>query len=285
MGSITLPAYAKINISLDVTGRRPDGYHTVEMIMQTLSLKDLITVESIEEDAVIISCSREDVPVGPGNLCYKAALLMKETFGIPGGFRIHIDKHIPMAAGMAGGSSDAAAVLKAINSLSGLNASLKELELTALKLGADVPYMLYTGPYLSQGIGEILTPLKALPKSFVLTVTPECSISTKDIYEAFDALKDPVHPDTAAVLEAIDTGSTEGIIAAWANSLEAVTAAFCPEIATIKQTLSDLGAAGAMMSGSGPTVFALFNEREKAEATLAVISRNYSQAYISEFIN
>lgn len=264
----TTYAYAKINLSLDILGTRPDGYHEVQMIMQSLQLHDTLTLKIRKEPGIAMTCSDTSLPADEHNLAYRAAVLFCTTYGVTDGIELHLEKRIPVAAGLAGGSSDAAAVLRGLNEMYGTPASAEELASLGVKLGADVPYCLMLGTALSEGIGERLTVLPAAPDCFCLLVKPTAGASTKQIYTDYDALvqtTDIMHPDTNALLSALSDGDYNTLVSGLCNVLEPVTMRLVPEIASIKETLQGLGADGVLMSGSGPTVFALFSEEEKAK--------------------
>lgn len=264
----TAYAYAKINLSLDILGTRPDRYHEVQMIMQSLQLHDRITLNITTGTGITMTCSDTTLPVDEHNLAYRAAVLFCNTYGITDGISLHLEKKIPVAAGLAGGSSDAAAVLRGLNEMYGTPASAEELATLGVKLGADVPYCLMLGTALSEGIGERLTRLPAAPKCFCLLVKPAVGASTKQIYTDYDALAqttDIKHPDTNTLLAALSAGDYKALVTGLCNVLEPVTLRLVPEIASIKDALHSLGADGVLMSGSGPTVFALFSNPDKAK--------------------
>lgn len=269
---ITAYAYAKINLSLDILGTLPNGYHEVQMIMQSLQLHDTLTLRINNTPGIVMTCSDNTLPVDEHNLAYRAAALFCSTYTITDGLCLHLDKRIPVAAGLAGGSSDAAAVLRGLNEMYGFPASSEELAALGVTLGADIPYCLMLGTALSEGIGERLTPLSAAPNCFCLLVKPAAGASTKQIYTDYDALAQTAeitHPDTAILLKALSCGNYNTLAAGLCNVLEPVTMKLVPEIASIKETLNSLGADGVLMSGSGPTVFALFSDltvAKKAEA-------------------
>lgn len=269
---VTTYAYAKINLSLDILGTLPNGYHEVQMIMQSLQLHDTLTIHRNDTQGITMTCSDSSLPVDERNLAYRAAALFCSTYKITDGICIHLEKRIPVAAGLAGGSSDAAAVLRGVNEMYGFPASSEELAALGVTLGADIPYCLMLGTALSEGIGERLTSLSAAPDCFCLLVKPAAGASTKQIYTDYDALAQTTkitHPDTATLLEALSFGNYNALAAGLCNVLEPVTMKLVPEIASIKETLSALGADGILMSGSGPTVFALFSDltvAKKAEA-------------------
>lgn len=264
MDSIHIRAYAKINLGLDVLSRRADGYHEVRMIMQTVRLFDKLTVRKIRTNSISIKTNLNYLPTDENNLIYRAANLFFQSAGLKPQVHITLQKHIPVAAGMAGGSSDAAAVLTALNELFCTGMDLAALQEIGLHIGADVPYCLLQGTALSEGIGEILTPLPPAPQCYCLIVKPPASVSTKYVYENL-CLDEITHPDIDAQLGAIRTGSLKELCGALGNVLESVTLKKHPEISAIKAQMLSLGALGALMSGSGPTVFGLFEDRTAAE--------------------
>ncbi|MCR4924432.1 MAG: 4-(cytidine 5'-diphospho)-2-C-methyl-D-erythritol kinase [Lachnospiraceae bacterium] len=270
-GEIALEARAKINLGLDVTGIREDGYHLVKMVMQSLDLHDDILIKITDEAGIKISCDKEGIPKDERNLAYKAAKLIMDEKKISAGISIDIKKRIPAAAGLAGGSSDAAAVLKGINELFDLALSQKELMELGLKIGADVPYCIMLKTALAQGIGEKLTRLKDLPKCHILLAKPGLDVKTMDVYKKLDLIKDYEHPDIDSMLEALNRGDLEGICSEMGNVLELVTESEHKEIGELKRLMKDNGALNAMMSGSGPTVFGIYSDEEKAKKTYDII--------------
>ena len=262
---ITLNAYAKINLSLDVVGRLANGYHEVRMIMQTVGIHDTLKFEKTEGE-IVLSSDAGELPLGEDNLIYKAAKLVRETYGISGGVKVHLEKRIPVAAGMAGGSTDAAATLKAMNLLYDLRLSEEDLCGLGVKLGADVPYCIMGGTALSEGIGEVLTKLAPMPKCVLLVAKPDINVSTKEVYQALDSQSVPWHPDVDGMRQAIEEGELEGIYLRLGNVLETVTVAKHPIVSEIKQEMLGNGALGSLMSGSGPSVFGIFDDEEKARA-------------------
>jgi len=264
----TTYAYAKINLSLDILGTLPNGYHEVQMIMQSLQLHDTLSLNICKTPGITMTCSDSSLPVDEHNLAYRAAALFCSTYDIKDGIELHLEKRIPVAAGLAGGSSDAAAVLRGLNEMYDFPASSEELASLGVSLGADIPYCLMLGTVLSEGIGERLTKLSAAPDCFCLLVKPTAGASTKQIYTDYDVLAQTTeirHPDTARLLSALNNGDYRTLVSGLCNVLEPVTLKLVPEIASIKATLQTLGADGVLMSGSGPTVFALFSEEEKAK--------------------
>ena len=263
--TVTLKALAKINLGLDVLGRRENGYHDVRMVMQTIYLYDNVTMEKTEEAGIQLKCNLFYLPVDETNIAYKAAKLLMDEFDIKEGVRIVLDKHIPVAAGLAGGSANAAAVLVGMNRLFSLGLSQQELMERGVSLGADVPYCVMRGTVLAEGIGEILTPLPPLPKCHVLIAKPGISVSTKTVYEKLDAQEIAEHPDIDGILEGLDKQDLHKVAVAMGNVLEHVTIGDYPVIEEIKDVMKEEGALNAMMSGSGPTVFGIFDDRQKAK--------------------
>lgn len=257
-------APAKINLGLDVLRRLPDGYHEVDMVMQTIGLSDTVTIERTENEGIFLSCDRPALPCDETNLAYRAAALLFERFPHTGGVTIHIEKHIPIAAGLAGGSTDCAAVLSGMNVLFSFGISDGELAALGKTLGADVPYCLMQGTARAQGIGEKLTRLPAMPKCPVLLVKPKASVSTKAVYEGLRLEEGTKHPDIAGLITAIGTGDLAQIAGKMENLLESVTIPMHGIVGEIKQEMEKNGAVRALMSGSGPTVFGIFLDLETA---------------------
>lgn len=260
MESIELKAYAKINLGLDVIRKREDGYHEVSMIMQTVDLYDTLTFTRKEQDGIWIRTNREDIPTDEHNLVYRAIRLLKETYHITQGVEVSLVKRIPVAAGMAGGSTDCATALVGVSKLFGLSLTKQVLMELGVRLGADVPYCILQGTALSEGIGEVLTPLPAMPQCHILIAKPPIAVSTKYVYEHLDAQGVSEHPDIAGMCESIRAGNLDGIVARMANVLETVTIPAHPEIRRIKERMKENGAKEALMSGSGPTVFGIYED-------------------------
>ncbi len=288
MDEITLYAYGKINLALDVTGRRPDGYHLVRMIMQTVGIYDIVTVrkEPDSHDLISLTCSRPEVPEGPSNIAWKAAAAVMEHAGLKENISIRIEKNIPMAAGMAGGSADAAAVIRAMNSLFGLKLTQEEMDSIAVRLGADVPFCLRKGTYLAEGIGEVLTKLPDAPKEYVLIVNPPFEVSTAAVYRALDGIEDPAHPDIDRLVSLLKEDTMDTFAAEMGNILEQVTAKDNPVIGDIRDRMMGAGALGSMMTGSGPTVFGLFDSAEAAKKACIAFSGEMGngRCILTEFI-
>lgn len=276
MNQMRLKALAKINLGLDVLRRKEDGYHEVKMIMQTINLHDQIHMKKIEEDEIKIRTNLYYLPNNENNLAYKAAKMLKDEFNLPGGVSINLKKVIPVAAGMAGGSSDAAAVLFGMNKMYGLKLSMQELMDRGVKLGADVPYCIMRGTALAEGIGEKLTKLPAMPKCHILIAKPPINVSTKFVYENLHAndLKPEDHPPVDTQIEALKEGNLEKLVANMGNVLERVTVPEYPVIDEIKKMMMDHGALGSMMSGSGPTVFGIFTSYTKAKEAYEKIEQS-----------
>ena len=271
MDKLKLRALAKINLALDVLGRRENGYHDVRMIMQSIYLYDNVLLEKTKEPGIRISTNLYFLPVDENNIAYKAAKLLMDEFRLPGGISISLQKYIPVAAGLAGGSSNAAAVLFGMNRMYGLGLNIEELMERGVKLGADVPYCIMRGTALAEGIGEELTRLPALPKCYVLIAKPPISVSTKMVYEKLDAKEIVEHPDVDGMMEALKEGDLHRIASKMGNVLEQVTVEEYPIIDQIKLLMKEAGALNAMMSGSGPTVFGLFDDRKKASKAMQMI--------------
>ena len=282
-----LKALAKINLGLDVLGRRENGYHDVRMVMQSVYLYDNVRLEAREEPGIELSSNLYYLPDDSGNIAYKAAQMMIEEFHLEGGVRITLDKHIPVAAGMAGGSSNAAAVLFGMNRLFGLELTRQELMERGVLLGADVPYCILRGTVLAEGIGEKLTVLPSIPKCAVLIAKPPVSVSTRVVYEALDSKEIVKHPDIDGLIRALEEGSLKHAAACMGNVLEDVTIPKYPVIREIKQEMLEAGALNAMMSGSGPTVFGLFENKIKARNAQERIRRKAlaKQVYVTNVHN
>lgn len=272
MKRVSRRAYAKINLGLDVLGRRPDGYHDVRMIMQQVDLFDELVLEARADGKVSMDCDKPDLPCDASNLCARAAELMRSHYGLSEGVHIALTKRIPLAAGLAGGSADAAAVMRGMadlflddpNATGAMDWELREL---APGLGADIPYCLMGGTALAEGIGEVLTPIApALREIPTLLVKPLASVSTGEVYRALDTCPAVRHPDIDGLVRAIRGESYRGLCRGLGNVLEEVTIPMHPEIRQLKDCLMDGGADAALMSGSGPTVFAFFSDTERLES-------------------
>ena len=292
MENIKYKARAKINLGLDVCRRLENGYHEVKMIMQTVDIYDELEVKKLENDEILLTVdSNDDLGDISNNLIYKAAKLMKDEFGIKEGVQIHLCKNIPVAAGMAGGSTDAAATMLAINEMFELGQSKERLMELGVKLGADVPYCILGGTALAEGIGEKLTTLPAPPKAAVLVVKPPIMVSTKWVYETLRANELERHPDIDGMAQALKEGSLKGITDRMENVMETVTETEYPIIANIKKMMKDNGALNAIMSGSGPSIFGVYEGEAQAKDAAAYIENKLkeenitAQIYVTGFYN
>ena len=260
-----LQAFAKINLGLDVLGKREDGYHEVRMIMQTIRMYDQLDMRKSVEPGIHLTTNKKYIPVDENNLVWRAAKLMMDTCGIMEGVSIHLHKVIPVAAGMAGGSSDAAATLVGMNRLFHCGLSKEKLMELGVQIGADVPYCVLRGTALAEGIGEKLTVLPPMPDCWILIGKPGISVSTKYVYTTLDLNTNTVHPDIDGMKKALEDGNLYGITERMGNVLQDVTIPAYLEVERIKEQMKTLGAVNAMMSGSGPTVFGIFDNEEKAQ--------------------
>ncbi len=277
-------AYAKINLGLDVVRRLENGYHQVRMVMQTVDISDTIALEKCAE-GIHMTSDCEEAPGDTHNLAYRAAALFFEETKAEGGVKIRLTKRIPVAAGMAGGSTDAAAVLKGMNELFGTGLSVEALCGMGVKLGADVPYCILGGTALAEGIGEVLTTLPDAPKPVLLVAKPEISVSTKYVYEHLQLDEKTEHPDIDGMVQAVRDGNLAGIIDRMGNVLEGVTGAKYPVIGALKAFMEENGAVRAMMSGSGPTVFGIYPDRETAARVAALLAERGTakQIFVTSF--
>ena len=273
METLKLNAYAKINLGLDVIGRLPNGYHEVKMIMQSVGICDELTFEK-QPSGITVTTDSGELPTDENNLIYRAAKLLLDTYSVKEGVRIHLTKRIPIAAGMAGGSTDAAATLKAVNQLFRFGKTKEELMELGVKIGADVPYCILGGTALAEGIGERLTPLPPMPDCHILVAKPDINVSTKYVYTTLDAAPILFHPDIDGMTAAIFAGDLTGITARLGNVLETVTVPAHPIISKIKEKFLELGSDGVLMSGSGPTVFGIFSDKTAAEKAYASMKQS-----------
>lgn len=277
MNIVEMKAYAKVNLGLDVVRRLDNGYHEVKMIMQAVDIFDTITLQKADA-GIALTADSTQVPCDENNLIYKAAALMKKTYHIGEGVAIHLKKRIPVAAGMAGGSTDAAAVLKGMNQLFSLDLKKEELMTLGLTLGADVPYCIMGGTALACGIGEKLTALPDIPRCYILVAKPDLAVSTKYVYENLNLSGIATHPDIDGMVHAISKGNMQGIVKRMSNVLESVTETKYPVIAQIKKYMVNNGALMALMSGSGPTVFGIYNsEKDARQAMIKLTGSNLAK--------
>lgn len=290
MGSnndISLKALAKINLGLDVVRRREDGYHEVRMIMQTIQLYDRLDIKRTQEPGIQIQTNLSFLPVNENNLIYKAAKLLMDEFSITDGVSVKLDKRIPVAAGMAGGSTDAAAMLIGVNRLFSLGLTKKQLMERGVQIGADVPYCIMRGTALAEGIGEALSPLPPMIKCPVLIAKPSISVSTIFVYQNLKLDDTTIHPDIDRLIDDIKAKSLHDIAAHMGNVLETVTIPNYPVIDEIKKHMLSNGAVGAMMSGSGPTVFGLFDDEDTAKKAYKAMRSSHlaRQVYLTSVYN
>ena len=278
-----LKALAKINLGLDVLGVRDNGYHDVRMVMQSIYLYDDVKIEVKDEPGIELKTNLYFLPTDEHNIAYKAAKMLIDEFNIEKGVTITLNKHIPVSAGMAGGSTNAAAVLFGMNRIFNLGLSVEDLKERGVKLGADVPYCIMRGTVLAEGIGEELTTLPAMPKCYVLIAKPPISVSTKAVYEALDSKEIEKHPDIDGLIEGLEKADLRKIALSMGNVLEDVTIPMHPVIKDIKEAMIKEGALNAMMSGSGPTVFGLFERKSDAKRALDSIRHNglAKQVYVT----
>ena len=265
MDSTWINAPAKINIGLDVLRRRDDGYHEVKMIMQSIRLFDRLTLKKSTQPGIRLSTNLHFLPVNEDNLVYRSAKLLMDEFDIKDGVDIHLDKRIPVAAGMAGGSTDAASCMLALNNLFQLGLSNRQLMKRGVTLGADIPYCIMKGTALSEGIGEKLSTIPRMPDCYILICKPGIHVSTKFVYTNLVLDENTVHPDIDYMIDCMKRKDLHQLCGSLGNVLESVTIPAHPEIATIKETILKAGALGSLMSGSGPTVFGIFDDLEKAK--------------------
>lgn len=290
MGSkndISLKALAKINLGLDVVRRREDGYHEVRMIMQTIHLYDRLDIKRTQEPGIQIQTNLSFLPVNENNLIYKAAKLLMDEFSITDGVSVKLDKRIPVAAGMAGGSTDAAAMLIGVNRLFSLGLTKRQLMERGVQIGADVPYCIMRGTALAEGIGEALSPLPPMVKCPVLIAKPSISVSTKFVYQNLKLDDTTIHPDIDLLIDDIKAKNLHDIAAHMGNVLETVTIPNYPVIDEIKKHMLSNGAVGAMMSGSGPTVFGLFDDEDTAKKAYKAMRSSHlaRQVYLTSVYN
>jgi 4-diphosphocytidyl-2-C-methyl-D-erythritol kinase len=280
MKEIRLKARAKINISLDVIGRRDNGYHDVLMIMQTINLYDKLMLRKQKEDRITIHTNLHYLPTDERNLVYKIIHYFKVTYQIEDGVYVDLYKMIPVAAGMAGGSSDAAQTIIGMNKLFQLKLSLDEMLKIGEQFGADIPYCIIQGTALASGLGEELEILDPFPKTYVLIAKPRFSVSTPAVYQRYDQISHSEHPDTEALLDYIKAQDIKGICQNLGNVLESVTIEMYPEIEQIKAKMLGFGAEGSLMSGSGPTVYGLFTDKNEAEQAKKKLRKEHKLQFV-----
>lgn len=273
MRELKLKAKAKINLGLDVVRKREDGYHEVRMIMQMINLYDKITLRKKTEPGITVTANLSYLPVNEDNLVYRAAKLLMDEFQVDGGLEIELQKYIPVAAGMAGGSTDAAAVMVGVNRIFQLGLNKKQLMERGVKIGADVPFCIMRGTALAEGIGEELTPLPAMPHCSLVIAKPKIHVSTRFVYGNLKVGELTEHPDIDGQVQALRENNLEQLVTRMGNVLETVTIPAYPVIDEIKHTMMKYGAMGAMMSGSGPTVFGIFEKEDKAQEVCRLLKK------------
>ncbi len=280
----TVLSRAKINLVLDVVGKRDDGYHEVDMIMQKIDLYDEVFIKKIDQ-GIILETSSKHLPTDSRNIAYQAAQLMKERYNIESGIYIHIEKNIPIAAGLAGGSSNAAATIKGINDICDIGLTQMEMMKIGKEIGADVPFCFLEGAARAQGIGEILTPVKGLEDIWIVLTKPSISISTKDVYTNLRPADYSKHPDVPGMIEALESGNIYDIAEKLENVLENVAFRFSTSIDKDKKLMKSFGAKGVLMSGSGPSVYGIFSKQSSAKAAYKNFKRINQQTYIIKSFN
>lgn len=282
MKEIRRIAYAKINLGLDVVSKREDGYHNVKMIMQTISLHDKLRMKRIMADKVILETNLNFLPTDDRNLVVQVIKHVREIYGIQDGVFVDLYKVIPVGAGLAGGSTDAAQAILGMNELFDLKMTMEEMEAIGKKFGADIPYCIRGGTALAEGIGEKLTQLKPNIKMHILVAKPKVSVSTAYVYGNLDVNQIDVHPDIDGMIEAIESDDIQGIVDRLANVLEDVTVVGYPEVAQIKSAMVDNGALGALMSGSGSAVFGIFRDEQSMKIAATRLKNHELIRYIFE---
>ncbi|BCJ87418.1 4-(cytidine 5'-diphospho)-2-C-methyl-D-erythritol kinase [Effusibacillus dendaii] len=277
-------AKAKINLTLDVLYKRPDGYHEVEMVMQSVDLSDHLLFDERGDDQITLSCNVPYVPLDERNLAYQAAALLKSRYQIRKGVHIKIDKQIPVAAGLAGGSSDGAATLRGLNRLWNLGLSLHDLAKLGAELGSDVPFCVYGGTAIAKGRGEQIERLAVACPLWVVLVKPSFSVSTADVYGNLRVQEIKTHPDTKGMIRSLAEGNPEAIVSHLGNVLESVTFQMYPDLEKLKQSMIRFGAMGALMSGSGPTVYGIADRESKAQRIYNALRGFSREVYLTRFL-
>ena len=286
MNEITGKAYGKINLDLDVVGRREDGYHLVRMIMQTVDIYDTITITKTEGQEIVLSTDSGVIPSDPTNLVWRAADIMRREYGLTDGLSIQLVKRIPIAAGMAGGSADAAAVFRLLRTMYDLKVSDERLQELALPLGADIPYCITGGTQLSEGIGEVLSPLPAPPDCTLIICKPDLYVATPWVYREFDGIPEEEiqHPDVDGMIRALREQDLKRLCSLFGNVLEQKTGAEYPVIGELEQFFMDHGAVGSLMTGSGPTVFAVYDDKETAAKAFEALQNTEGYQGFQKFL-
>lgn len=284
MEKLTINTRAKINLTLDIINKREDGYHNLNMIMQSIDLFDTIHFQKIDE-GITLSCNHKYMPTDNNNIIYRAASLLKEKYDVSQGVKIELIKKIPIQAGLGGGSSNAAGTLRALNELWELSIDDKELLELSCELGADVPFCIMEGTALAEGIGEILTPVRDLPRFYVLLVKPPVGISTPWAYSKININDIKIRPDSKRMIEAINTGDRNGILKNIGNVFEKFIFPHYPELNEIKREMAEVGALAQLMSGSGPTIFGLYQDENTAREAKKVFQARYKDVFLVRTYN
>jgi 4-diphosphocytidyl-2-C-methyl-D-erythritol kinase len=271
-------ALAKINLALDVIRKREDHYHDLHMVMTTVDLFDRLSLEKLQEDEIKLACDKPYVPLDERNFVYKAIQLMKTKYQIKEGVSVHIQKNIPVSAGLAGGSSDAAAAIRAMNRLFNLNLSLEEMIAIGKEVGSDVPFCIYNKTAIAEGRGEVLTPLPKPPKCWVILVKPHFGVSTKEVFQNV-VINQIQHPNVMDVISAVKNGNYNKLTQSIGNSLEDVTFKLYPEVEQLKKNIQKLNPDVTLMSGSGPTIFALTLKERNARRIINSIDKRIYETY------
>lgn len=282
---LTIKGNAKINLTLDVLYKREDGFHQVEMIMQSIDLADVLHLEERQTGNISIATTIARLPCDQRNLAYRAAALLKETYQVKNGVHIFLEKNIPVAAGLAGGSADAASVLIGLNQLWQLGLSTNELEMLGAKLGSDIPFCIKGGTVLATGRGELLQPLAEIKPCYIVLAKPPIGVSTAWVYRQYRGQDVKAHPDTPSVKSSLEKGDLTGVAKGLCNVLESVTIPAHPEIKKLKQSMMQHGAMASLMSGSGPTVFGLVEDQAKAEYIAEKLkSQNAADIFVAKTV-
>lgn len=286
MSELVINAYAKLNLTLDILRRREDGYHDLRMVMQSISLHDTVALSQTDTGEMELKSGADFLPADQSNLAYRAAEAFFASTGISNpGLRITLEKNIPVCAGMAGGSSDAAAVLRGLRQMYAPDMSVAELCRIGEKVGSDVPYCVFGGTALAEGRGEILTRLAPMPACWVVICKPPFGLSTPELFGCVQVKKLSRHPDTQGVIRSLEHGDLNGVLRRIYNVFEAVLPEKYGEVFSIKNKMLDLGADSAAMTGSGPTVFGLFTDEKRAEAACRTLGQQYEQTYLASMVN
>jgi len=280
-----IKAYAKINLSLDVTGKMENGYHSIESVMQSISLYDMVTLSDRDDREIVVSCDNPTIPPGPDNLAYKAAYVLLKELGLKRGVGISLKKNIPVASGLAGGSTDAAAVLRGLNRLWGLTLRVDDLTAIGAVVGADVPFCIRGGTMLAAGIGDKLKPISTSATIWYVLVSPGLQVSTKETYRKFDDLHHIFRrPDTPSLVKALEAGDVESVAQNLCNVLEEVTLSEYKELRDIKGEILKAGALGALMSGSGSSLFGIARDEEDARRICKRLRDRDLGAYVASSV-